>query len=262
MKVTPYDILESAQFVCIEWYTLCQEPDLWRSVHIRKIDEPDMGNKYEKMMFNAIARSAGGLIDLSIEGFGSDELCSYIASQSSQLKRLRLAKCDGISKRALVKALAKLSSLEELELTLCNFRNKGAVSVINSCPSLTTFNFNNLGSKSRYLKSDKEALAIAASMPQLRHLQLIGNNLTNVGLTAIKDACPRLESLDLRGCYHLNLEGDLGNTLSEQIMELRRPYDTTDDYSYPITVAHTDQPNLRRSKRARKSTRNDDFDYY
>ncbi|XP_074267286.1 F-box protein SKIP19-like [Silene latifolia] len=81
MKVGPFDILESAQFMCKVWYTLCKEPNLWRTVHIENIMELAMGLEYEMMMFNAIDRSSGGLIDLSIDGFGSDELCSYIASQ-------------------------------------------------------------------------------------------------------------------------------------------------------------------------------------
>ncbi|XP_074267288.1 F-box protein SKIP19-like [Silene latifolia] len=237
MKVGSFGILESAQFVCKVWYTLCKEPVLWRIIHIRNIEfDPDMLLVYEKMVFNAIDRSAGGLIGLSIEGFGSDELCSYIPSQSSQLKHLRLANCNDISfDKALVEALKKLSSLEELELTLCDFEKGAPVSVINSCPCLTTFKFNNLGSKSPYVNNDEEALAIAASMPQLRHLQLIGNNMTNVGLTAILDSCLRLQSIDLRACYHLDLEGDLGKRLSEQIKDLRHPYDSTQDYNFPTT---------------------------
>ncbi|XP_074267289.1 F-box protein SKIP19-like [Silene latifolia] len=237
MKVGPFDILESAQFVCKVWYTLCIEPVLWRTIHIQNVKDPHMVLKYEKMMFNAVNRSAGGLIDVSIEGFGSDQLCSYIASQSRQLKRLRLANCDTIlSENVFVKALEKLSSLEELELTLWDFEYAEPISVIKSCHSLiTTFKFNNLCSTSPYQPSDNEALAIAASMPQLRHLQLIGNNMTNVGLTAILDSCPRLQSLDLRACYYLDLEEDLGKRLSEQIKDLRHPYDSTEDYNFPTT---------------------------
>ncbi|CAF2316239.1 unnamed protein product [Brassica napus] len=51
-------------------------------------------------------------------------------------------------------------------------------------------------------KSDDVALAIAETMPGLRHLQLFGNKLTEAGLNAILDSCPNLEHLDLRNCYN------------------------------------------------------------
>ncbi|XP_074267271.1 F-box protein SKIP19-like [Silene latifolia] len=158
MKVGPFDILEYAQFVCKLWHNFCKKPALWRTIHIQTLDEPERMHQYKRMMVNVVDRSAGGLIDLSIEGFGSDGLFSHVASQLSQLKRLRLAKCDGISEKALVEALEKLSSLEELELTLCDFENREAISIIKSCPSLTTFRFNNLGSKSLFLENDEVAL--------------------------------------------------------------------------------------------------------
>ncbi|KAK6781528.1 hypothetical protein RDI58_019324 [Solanum bulbocastanum] len=44
-----------------------------------------------------------------------------------------------------------------------------------------------------------EALAISKSLPVLRHLKLIYNSMTNVGLQAFLDGCCNLESLDLRG---------------------------------------------------------------
>ncbi|XP_074267277.1 F-box protein SKIP19-like [Silene latifolia] len=63
-------------------------------------------------------------------------------------------------------------------------------------------------------------------------IMIIGNSLTDVGLTAILDGCPRLQSLDLRACFHIELVGNLGKRLLEQIKDFRRPYDSTDDYNY------------------------------
>ncbi|KAK9697017.1 hypothetical protein RND81_08G009600 [Saponaria officinalis] len=164
----------------------------------------------------------------------------YSYCRSSQLKRLRLACCQTISATALIEALEKLSSLKELELTLCSFQTERVIQIINTCPSLTTFKLNELGSRNPTLACDEEALAIARNMPALRNLQLIGNSLTNDGLTAILDGCRHLEFLDLRACFHLELVGSLGKRLSEQIKDLRLPYDSTDDYNYLTTDYDSD----------------------
>ncbi|XP_074267730.1 F-box protein SKIP19-like [Silene latifolia] len=235
-KIAISEILESAQFVCKLWYILCKEPSMWRSIRICDVKKPSISFYKTKVLRCAADRSNGGLIDLDIQGFYPPSVFSQVISRCTGLKRLRLAKCVYISVKALVEALEKLSCLEELELTLCSFGNEEAVSVIKSCPSITTFRFNNRGSKSPFLENDEKALAIAANMPQLCHLQLIGNNMSNVGLTAILDGCRRLQSLDLRACFLLDLAGDLGRRLSEQIKDLRRPYDSTEDYNYPTTA--------------------------
>ncbi|XVF68320.1 hypothetical protein PTKIN_Ptkin10aG0195300 [Pterospermum kingtungense] len=69
-------------------------------------------------------------------------------------------------------------------------------------------------------------------MHGLRHLQLVGNDLSNRGLQAILDGCPYLESLDLRNCFNVNLEGDLGKRCAEQIKNLKRPDDSILDYQF------------------------------
>ncbi|XP_074267732.1 F-box protein SKIP19-like [Silene latifolia] len=243
-KLEAFEVLESAQFVCKMWYILCKQPSIWQTIRIsdpeqlisRIRHEKKNYNKRTEMMFSAVRRSDGGLIDLDIEGFCSPEFLSYVASWSSQLKRLRLACCLNISCDAVKEALEKLSSLQELELTICPFYGLDTKPIILSCPSLiTTFKFNKKGSKDPQLASDSDALAIAGSMPKLRHLQLIGNNMTNVGLTAILDSCPFLQSLDLRVCCHLNLTGDLGRRLSGQVQDVKHPYDSRDDYKF-VTV--------------------------
>ena len=58
-------------------------------------------------------------------------------------------------------------------------------------------------------------------MPELRHLQLFGNKLTNDGLLAI-----------LNGC----LGGILEKRCFERIKNLRRPYDSTHDYEFDAEI--------------------------
>ncbi|KAK3039750.1 hypothetical protein RJ639_027407 [Escallonia herrerae] len=95
---------------------------------------------------------------------------------------------------------------------------------------------NNQGSRRPYIDCDDEALAIAENMPGLRHLQLFGNKITKDGLQAILDNCPNLQSLDLRQCFNVNLGGNLGKRCSEQIKNVRRPYDSTEDYEFDTDI--------------------------
>ncbi|XP_030964824.1 putative F-box protein At4g05475 [Quercus lobata] len=62
------------------------------------------------------------------------------------------------------------------------------------------------------IKCNEEAVAIAKNMPELCHLQIIGNKLMNDGLLAI-------------------LDGNLGK-YAERIKVLRHPDDSTDNYEF------------------------------
>jgi F-box/leucine-rich repeat protein 2/20 len=76
---------------------------------------------------------------------------------------------------------------------------------------------------------DRQAFGIAQTMPGLHHLKILNNSLSNVGLLAILDRCSLLESLDLRGCFHLDLSGSIGNRCIRQIRDLWLPTDFIDE---------------------------------
>jgi hypothetical protein len=149
-------------------------------------------------------------------------------NSSSQLKRLGLVRCYGVSEEGLNGVAAKLPLLEELAISYCSLSNEALEAVGRCCPHLKSLKFN--VRRYRHGKYDEEAFAIAANMSELRHLQLVGNKLTNEGLQAILDGCPHLESLDIRQCFNLTLAGDLGRRCAQQIKHLRLPHDSTDDF--------------------------------
>ncbi|KAK9669654.1 hypothetical protein RND81_13G146200 [Saponaria officinalis] len=121
--------------------------------------------------------------------------------------------------------------LEELEIIISGYCKETYEALGNACPSLKSFSLNNVGSRrDRYIYNE-EALAISKSMPNLRRLQLIGSFMSNDGLNAILDGCPLLESLDLRACFKIDLSGSLGKRC-DRITNLRRPNDSTSDYSH------------------------------
>ncbi|XP_062162723.1 putative F-box/LRR-repeat protein 23 [Alnus glutinosa] len=235
MRLEVFDILTSAQMVCTPWHNLCKDPSMWRAVHMRdyvtRFEFPFRPYDLEKMCRHAVDRSCGQLVDINVENFGTDELLRHIADSSSQLKRLRLVKCYGISDKGLSGVAAKLPLLEELDISYSLLSKNALEAVGRCCPLLKSLKFNKLGQR-YYGACDEEALAIAENLPELCRLQLFGNKLSNDGLQAILDGCPHLESLDLRQCFNVTLTGNLGRRCAEQIKDLRRPRDSVDDYEF------------------------------
>ncbi|PON71653.1 LRR domain containing protein [Parasponia andersonii] len=93
-------------------------------------------------------------------------------------------------------ATEKLPLLEELELTLDNFSSSCFIDLQNRCPHLRTLKVNRQDYNTDVQPPDHEvteasykdvALTIAHFLPELRHLQLIGNPMTNMGLEAMLD---------------------------------------------------------------------------
>ncbi|XP_059435879.1 putative F-box/LRR-repeat protein 23 [Corylus avellana] len=230
LRLGAIEILKSAQMVCSPWHSLCKDPSMWRAIDMRNSGNHLEFPNFQKMCRHAVDRSCGHLVDINVEYFGTDDLLRHIADSSSQLKRLRLVHCNDISDEGLSQAAAKLELLEELAISYCPFSKEALKAVGRCCPLLKSLKFN-----SRVQRNgdyDGEALTIAENMSELLRLQLFGNLLTNDGLQAILDGCPRLESLDLRRCFNLILAGDLGRRCSEQIKGLRLPHDSIDDYEF------------------------------
>ncbi|KAE8683177.1 putative F-box/LRR-repeat protein 23 [Hibiscus syriacus] len=202
------EILNSAQNVCSQWRKICKDPSMWRSIDMRNSgDLHNMDYDLEKMCVHAVDRSCGHLLDINIEYFGTDDLLFYISERSTHLKHLRLFSCYDISDEGLSEAALKLPFLEKLEIFIfiCPVSKHALETIGRSCPLLKSFKLNLQQCKSFHYVSDDEALAIAQTMPELCHLELLGNGLTNEGLQAILNGCPHLEYLDLRQCFNVCL---------------------------------------------------------
>lgn len=161
------------------------------------------------MCHHAVDRRQGGLVEIHLWNFCTNSLLSYIAHSSRNLRGLKVSMCNLITSKGLAEAVVKLPLLEELEVSDCSYigycSSLGDTPKVvrQSCPNLKTLKENWVGYSHSRDKSDDVALAIAETMPGLRHLQLFGNKLTEAGLNAILDSCPNLEHLDLRNCYNL-----------------------------------------------------------
>lgn len=145
---------------------------------------------------------------------------------------MRLVSCLGISDEGLCNAVRKLPLLEELDISYSKISKVSLEAVGRSCPILKSLNV----SRTKFdcfVIEDDEAVVIAETMSGLRHLDIQGSDITNVGLIAILDGCPLLESLNILECIFLDLSGSLKERCLQQIKVIRLPiHDSCVDYNY------------------------------
>ncbi|VYS61746.1 unnamed protein product [Arabidopsis thaliana] len=217
LRLGAIEILQNAQRVCKSWRRVCQDPSMWRKIDIR-IKE-NMVNSVElfyviepvcqdpSMCRRAVDLSQGGLLEINIDYLVNTSFLNYIADRSSNLRRLGVVDNAPVLSSGVVEAAMKLTLLEELDITYKSSIREQELKVVGqSCPNLRTLKLNCTGD----IKCcDKVALAIAETMPGLRHLQLFRNGLSETGLNAILEGCPHLKKLGLHQCLNINIVGDI-----------------------------------------------------
>ncbi|XP_074288386.1 putative F-box protein At4g05475 [Silene latifolia] len=259
-KVLTIEIIENVQKVCMLFRRICKQPVTFRTINMTVPSGRSYVNlprSLDNMTRYAIDSSAGGLIDIYLEyrpAYSYSDIplrtLTYISERCKNLKHLRLGYLYTLTDERLIEAVKRLPMLEEIQMIRCPFSYKTVEAIGHACPSLTSFGLNglcckvpdNMCNNEYYMSSDKyyicneRALAIAKSMPKLRHVQLIGNSMNNEGLKAILDRCPHLISLDLRSCFHVDLSGDFDRRLANT--HLLYPNDSTADYGHESYYIH------------------------
>ncbi|XP_024633457.2 putative F-box/LRR-repeat protein 23 [Medicago truncatula] len=243
-RLGPVEILKKARNVCPYWWNICKDPLMWRTIHMSNNEtSPDVD--LVKICRYAVGQSCGHLEDIEIVSFCTDDLLHYIASCGSHLRHMQLTKCRNILHKQISEVAIKFPLLEELDISFSNLCKDSLEVIGRSCPLLKSLKFSRMFSKDIELNDD--AFAIAKTMPKLRHLSMFGNLLTNVGLHAILDGCPLLESLVLRDCNHLDLSGSFGKRCRDQIKDFVLPTcvdensDDEDDDSFYLRSLMEDQ---------------------
>ncbi|PWA39113.1 F-box domain, Leucine-rich repeat domain, L domain-like protein [Artemisia annua] len=232
-RIGVIDILENAQKVCTTWRNICKEPAIWRVIHMDTAFGSHTTAQLREMCKNAVDRSQGQLVDISILGFCNNELLKYIADRASHLRRLEIACCYGDMNGTWAEALKKFPALEELSLQKTGITKEAIETIGRHCPLLKILKLNQ--APPRYLDEASQndlSIAIGTNLHELSHLELIGNSMTNIGIEVILDGCRHLESLDLRKCHYINLKSDLGKKCSRQIKYLKLPEDSLDGCPY------------------------------
>ncbi|CAI8597203.1 unnamed protein product [Vicia faba] len=232
-KLCPVEILISARNVCPYWWNICKDPLMWRTIrmtdiHMLRYNSSNLSN----ICRYAVDKSCGGLEHIYIKFFGNDDLLQYVADRASKLRRLGIEECHRLlSNKGLIKAVKKFPLLEELHISKCHLLDKVSFDIIGQCcpllKSLSLFG---------YFKCDRQAFEIAEWMPRLRHLKILNNNnLTNDGLFALLNGCTLLESLDLRGCFYLELTESIKQRCNMQINDFLLPLDSMDEDYYTFS---------------------------
>ncbi|XP_074332120.1 F-box protein SKIP19-like [Apium graveolens] len=239
------EILENAQKVCTAWRKICKDPVMWRVINMENLQDSATHSALKKMCMNAIDRSQGQLVHLNIEHFPTDDLIQFLAQgeRSSQLRRLQISDCNSLLHKSWSDFFKKTPLLEEIALTFTAISEETVAEISRYCPMLKSFTYNNYGwEHSMAMNSaDDFVITVAKGMSQLLHLQLTGNEMSNKGLQAILDSCPNLQSLDLRGCFRINLNESCGKLCKERIKNIRLPSDSVEDHKVaPIEDPYAD----------------------
>ncbi|XP_071729242.1 putative F-box/LRR-repeat protein 9 [Rutidosis leptorrhynchoides] len=234
-RIGPPEILENAQKVCTDWYNVCKDPSMWKVIDMYTFTEKVNLPTCTKMSKIAVDRSQGQLTEMVIPRIGTDEVLMYVAARARQLKRLTMV-CSFFdpSIESLAEALKNFPLLEELIMYATDISKEFIISAGRYCPLLKTLIIDqgSHGFCNTYCPlNDEIAVAIGENfspylqqnLHELKHLKLLNNGVSNVGLKALIDGCRQLESLDLSLCSNLNLKGDVVKRCKEQIKRLTLP---------------------------------------
>ncbi|GKD25483.1 RNI-like superfamily protein, partial [Tanacetum coccineum] len=241
-RVVAIEKLWNVRKVCRDWRKICKDPSMWRVIYMdcklwsdcRPYPWPSGLPIYasaaeitaRKMCKNAVDRSQGQLVDITMVGFCDDELLEYVADRPPKLIRLKIAYPE-FSVENLSKALKKLPKLEELSIH-CAFKLQVDQALGRYYPELKTLRLNRWYS----IFCDEEIIAICENLRELRHFEIrMNRSLSNTGLQAILDGCPCLKVLDLRLCPYVDLKGDIGKRLEQIERVLHTERVNVDPYS-------------------------------
>ncbi|AES71649.1 F-box/LRR protein [Medicago truncatula] len=212
------EIVTSACCVCTQWLKICKDPLMWRTIRMCYICDLSY-LRFRRIFYKVVNRSCGHLKDINIEYYCTDDILKCIADNGRHLCRMGLVDCSRITDEGFSEAVRKLPRLEKVVISHHYLTDVSLEALGRSCPLLKSLKFVN--SRFTSCDSDKTALVIAETMPGLRHLDMKGHKLTELGVLAIIDKCPLLESLDIRDCHYLN-EG-LEKSCIDQINDLHMP---------------------------------------
>ncbi|OIW16601.1 hypothetical protein TanjilG_02807 [Lupinus angustifolius] len=193
--------------VCKSWASAVAGPYCWQEIDIEDWSSYCEPDKLDRMLEMLITRSSGSLRKLCVSCIQTERIFAFIAENAGSVRTLRLPRCN-MSDSMVEHFTGKLSMLSFLDVSYCiKIGAHGLETIGKNCKLLEGFcrNMHPVETAGKAFE-DKEAIAIASTMPKLKHLEMVYHLISTEGVLQILSSCPKLEFLDLRGCWGVNLE--------------------------------------------------------
>lgn len=197
------EVLTVIPRVCKSWNKVVSGPYCWKNIDIEEwsssCTKPEKIDRMIQMLFR---RSSGSTLKLSVTRLQNDTIFSFIVENAGSLRTLQLPRCE-ITDSTVEQTAGKLTRITSLDLSYCCKIGARALEAIGkNCKALVTLRRNmHPQDSSGKPAQDDEAIAIATTMPNLKHLEMAYNLISTSGVLTILESCPKLEYLDLRGCW-------------------------------------------------------------
>lgn len=130
-----------------------------------------------------------------------------VLESAGSLQTLRMPR-SMISDSIVEQVAGRFSSITFLDVSYCStLGSHGLEAIGKNCKQLIGLcrNMHPLDTAGKPLQED-EAHAIATTMPKLKHLEMAYHLITTESILEVLSCCPKLEFLDLRGCWSVVLE--------------------------------------------------------
>ncbi|XP_071321623.1 S-phase kinase-associated protein 2 [Trachinotus anak] len=149
---------------------------------------------------------------LSLEGLQLSDTIISSLSRNLNLVQLNLSGCSGFSAPALAEMLKSCSSIEQLNISWCEFNSDHVKSVVNNLSSGVTHL--NLSGYREILTLD-DVNVLVQRCPHIQTLDLSDSTLLMADSFPVLAQLKSLAHLSLSRCYHIHLAAltDLGKTL-------------------------------------------------
>lgn len=194
------DLLRARQ-VSTRWYHLSCSPWLWKTLsfdgheYVSSINLNalcDAGRSLKRLRKLSLSR-VHGVSQISVRMIPRTEC-------SATLESVDLSWCSGATDKSVVE-FSRCPGLKELRLAHCQGVTRRSVRILAvRCPRLEVLDMNCISGL-----RDSLLLSIGQNCPYLRVLNIAnGKNISDEGVSHIAKGCPRLEVLDLSWCVRIS----------------------------------------------------------
>ncbi|KAL8047137.1 hypothetical protein ABFX02_08G219700 [Erythranthe guttata] len=201
------EVLTVVPRVCKSWGRAIMGPYCWQEIDIDEWSRTSKPEIVDRMLQLLITRSCGSLRKLAVFGLANEQSIMFIANNAQSLRTLRVPRCE-LNDSITGNSISMLLNLTFLDLSYCvNIGAETLKAIGQSCKFLASLRrIMHPLEVIEKLSQDDEALAIASTMPRLKHLEIAYLLVETSSIVEIIKNCKNLELLDVRGCWNVDLD--------------------------------------------------------